>query len=129
MSIFLGLVTLAAVAALLANDVFPALFPAGSHDLLAAFSLGMVAVAYLIYQAALRPGRAEFAKAALLAAAFLFWAANQIWTNPRQAILLNDAAVALFILDVFLVIVGWPRASANASFAEAAARSYEEERL
>jgi hypothetical protein len=112
------MVTLAGVGALFVWDAFPRLFPAASHEFLAAFSLAMIAVAYLVYQVAHRPTRAEFAKAAMLAVAFLFWAANQFWPNSRQATLFNDIAIALFVLDVFLVMAGWPAASPDESFAE-----------
>jgi hypothetical protein len=47
-------------------------------------------------------------KAALLAAAFGAWSANQLWPTIPQATALNDLAIALFVLDVFLVILGWP---------------------
>jgi hypothetical protein len=32
--------------------------------------------------------------------------------------LFNDVAIALFVLDVFLVIIGWPMTSPDESFAE-----------
>jgi hypothetical protein len=115
----LGAVTLAGVGVLFAWDIFPGAFPARSHDFLAAFSLTAIAVAYMVYQMAHRPARMELAKAVMLAAAFLFWAANQLWPDLPQAILFNDVAIGLFVLDVFLVIVGWPPASADGSFAEA----------
>jgi hypothetical protein len=54
----------------------------------------------------------------MLAAAFLCWAANQLWPDRREATLLNDIAIALFVLDVFLVMAGWPAASPDESFAE-----------
>ncbi len=118
LSVLLGAVTLAGVALLLGWDAFPGLFPAGSHAILAAFSLAMIALAYLVYQIGLRPAAPEFLKAIMLAVAFLFWAANQFWPNSPQATLFNDIAIALFVLDVFLVIVGWPRTSRDISFAE-----------
>jgi hypothetical protein len=116
--LILGAVTLADVGVLLVWDVFPQLFPARSHDVLAAFSLAMIAVAYLAYQIAHRPARMELLKAIMLATAFLFWAANQLWSSLPQATLFNDIAIALFVLDVFLVMAGWPAASADGSFAE-----------
>jgi hypothetical protein len=116
--VILGVVTLVSVAALLTRDISPRSFPAQAHDLLAAFPLGMIALAYVIYQMFHRPPLAEFVKAILLAAAFLFWAANQFWPTLPQATLFNDIAIALFVLDVFLVIVGWPSASPDESFAE-----------
>jgi hypothetical protein len=78
----------------------------------------MIAFAYLVYQSARRPAPLEFVKAILLAAAFLFWAANQFWPDARGATLFNDIAIALFVIDVFLVIIGWPAASPDESFGE-----------
>jgi uncharacterized membrane protein len=83
----------------------------------------MIAFAYIVYQFVRWPARMEFVKAIMLAAAFLFWSANQLWPNLRQATLFNDIAIALFVLDVFLVIVGWPATSPDESFAETFAGS------
>ena len=116
--VVVGVVALAGVAVLLVQDALPALFPAGSHGSLAAFALAMIALAYLIYELAHRPAPLELVKAILLAAAFLFWAANQFWPNLPRAALFNDVAIALFVFDVFLVIVGWPAAAADSSLAE-----------
>jgi hypothetical protein len=104
----LGIITLAAVVLLFAEDARPRLFPAQSHELLAAFSLAMITCAYVVFQLAHRRPLPELFKTILLAAAFLFWAANQLWPNLPQASLFNDIAIGLFVLDVFLVIVGWP---------------------
>jgi hypothetical protein len=114
----LGVVTPISVGVLLAWEVNPKFFPARAHDFLAAFPLAMIAIAYLLYQSAHRPTVKEFVKAIMLAVAFLFWAANQLWPDLRQAILLNDIAIALFVLDVFLVMIGWPTTSPDESFAE-----------
>jgi hypothetical protein len=108
--VFLGALTLVDVLVLFVWDAFPGLFPVRSHDFLA--------VAYLIYQIAHRPPWKEMAKAVMLAAAFLFWAANQLWPALPQATLFNDIAIGLFVLDVFLVMVGWPPSSPDESFAE-----------
>lgn len=114
----LGVVSLAGVVFLLVWDVKPTLFPARAHDSLAALPLTLIAVAYLLYQVVRRPAPAEMVKAILLAAAFLLWAANQFWPNLRQATLFNDLAIALFVLDVFLVMAGWPSTQPDESFAE-----------
>ncbi len=114
----LGVAALAGVGVLLAWDAYPLLFPARAHDFLAAFPLALIALAYLAYQAAHRPALMEVVKAVLLASAFLFWAANQLWPNLREATLFNDIAIALFVLDVFLVLIGWPKTSPDESFAE-----------
>jgi hypothetical protein len=116
--VLLGVITLAGVAALVAWDISPRLFPPQAHDYLAAFPLAMIALAYLVYQWAHRPPFAEFLKASLLALAFLLWAANQYWPALHQATLFNDIAIALFVLDVFLVMIGWPPESPDESFAE-----------
>jgi hypothetical protein len=116
--VILGVITLAGIGVLLAWDSWPRLFPANAHDLLAAFPLAMITIAYLVYQSAHRPPRLEVVKAILLAVAFIFWAANQFWPSLPQATLFNDIAIALFVLDVFLVMIGWPSTSPDESFAE-----------
>jgi len=117
--LILGVITLAGVVVLLVWDAFPARFPTNAHDILGAFPLFMIAVAYLSYQVVHRPAPKELLKAVLLAIAFVFWAANQLWPELRYATLFNDIAIALFVLDVLLVIVGWPPTSPDESFAEA----------
>lgn len=102
----LGIITLAGVGLLLLWDIFSNSFPARSHDFLAAFPLAMIAVVWLIHEGLRRPARSEIFRAVLLACAFLFWAANQLWPTLRQATLFNDIAIALFVFDVFLAIVG-----------------------
>lgn len=126
LSVILGVVALASVGVLLAWDAFPRLFPAKSHDFLGAFPLAMIAFAYIAYQGAHRPALGELVKAILLAVAFLFWSANQLWPDLRQATLFNDVAIALFVLDVFLVMVGWPATSPDESFAETYASLHRE---
>jgi len=116
--VVLGTLTLLSVGVLLAWDLFPGRFPAKAHDVLGAVPLAMIAIAYLVYQSAHRPPFRESVKATLLAAAFLFWAANQLWPDSTLATAWNDIAIALFVLDVFLVMIGWPTTSPDESFAE-----------
>ena len=116
--VILGIVALADVAMLLVWDAFPQWFPTRSHDFLCAFSLATIAVAYLVYQVIHRPPGRELIKAVLLAVAFLFWAANQFWPTSPQATLYDDIAIALFVFDVFLVMIGWPPTSPDSSFGE-----------
>lgn len=125
--VLLGVVTLAGVVILFVWDLFPRMFPARAHDVLAAFPLAMIAIAYLVYQGAHRPARLEVVKAVLLAIAFLFWAANQFWPDLPQATLFNDIAIGLFVLDVFLVMIGWPGTSPDESFAESFSVSSKED--
>ncbi len=113
LSLILGIITLAVVVLLFVVDAAPRLLPAGSHDVLAAFSLATIAFSYLVFQWTRRRALAEMVKTILLAAAFVFWAANQIWSNLPQASLYNDIAIGLFVLDIFFVIVGWPAGSSG----------------
>ena len=119
LSVFLGSLTLLAAGIVLLADALPWLLPSKAHDIFAATSLALIAVAYLIYQAAHRPPWREWIKAIMLAFAFFLWAANQVWPNPHEAAIFNDLAIALFVLDVFLVMVGWPPSSPDESFGEA----------
>jgi hypothetical protein len=92
----LGVVLMVAVGALLARDAFPAAFPADVQRLLAALPLVLVALSYLAYQGLRQPGPRELLKAVLLAAAFIFWAANQLMPQSLAATLFNDIAIVLF---------------------------------
>ena len=117
----LSLITLASVLVLLVWDALPRIFPNRAHDVLGALPLVLIALAYLSYQAIRRPGAQELLKAVLLSIAFLFWAGNQFWPDKPYATLLNDIAIGLFVLDVLLVIIGWPASSPDESFAECCA--------
>jgi hypothetical protein len=101
--VILCIVTLVSVGVLLLSD-----FLARAHDFLAAFPLALIACTCLAYEAVRRPARSELVKAILLACAFLFWAANQFWPALPQATLFNDIAIALFVFDVFLAMIGRP---------------------
>jgi hypothetical protein len=104
----LGQMALISVALLFLWDGFPKIFPARAHNVLGALPLALTASACIVYRALRRPSAAELVKAILLAAAFLLWAANQFWPDATPATLFNDLAIGLFVLDVFLVVVGWP---------------------
>jgi hypothetical protein len=106
--VILCVVTLISVGVLLVWDLVPGLFPAKAHDLLAALPLAMIACVCLVYEAVRRPSRSELVKAILLACAFLFWAANQLWPTLPYATLFNDLAIALFVFDVFLAMTSRP---------------------
>jgi hypothetical protein len=103
--IALGVLTLASVGLLLTWDIVPSLFPPRAHDVLGALPLALIAVAYLAYQAVHKLRRNDLWKALLLTLAFLFWAANQLWPDLPAATVFNDVAIALFVLDVFWVLV------------------------
>jgi hypothetical protein len=119
----LGVLALVSVLVLLGWDFYPALFPSKAHDVLGALPLAVIALAYLAHQAVLRPGRGDLVRAVLLAVAFLFWAANQLWPDLHQATLFNDVAIAFFVLDVFLTMIGWPASSKASATPAGPARS------
>ncbi len=123
--VIIGAITLAAVVVLLAWDALPEIFPARAHDVLGALPLVLIALAYLAYQVVHRPAPLECVKAIMLAVAFLFWAANQLWPAIPLATLFNDIAIALFVLDVFLVIIGWPASVPDESFGETSSNQSE----
>jgi hypothetical protein len=104
----LGVLTLISVGVLLVSDMSPRLVPAQGHDFLAALPLVSIALACVAHQAVRRAPRTEWAKTAILALAFLFWAANQLCHDHWLAMVFNDIAIAAFVLDMFLVIIGWP---------------------
>ena len=106
--VVLCVVTLVSVGVLLPWDILPGIFPARAHDFLPAIPLAMIAGVCLVYVAVRRPSRSEVVKAILLACAFLFWVANQLWPNLRQATLFNNIAIALFVFDVYLAMIGRP---------------------
>jgi hypothetical protein len=108
--IAVALVTVATLAPLLVWDASPRLFPERAHDALAATPLALIGVACLLHVLVRGPSFPELVKSGALAAAFFFWAANQLWPDHPQATLFNDIAVALFVVDVLLAIAGWPRA-------------------
>ncbi len=104
LAVAIGWLTLAGVVLLLGWDLWPARFPPHSHDALSALPLALIAVAWCAHRLGERPTAAGLARTALLAAAFLFWSANQLWPESPRATLFNDLAVALFVLDLWLVM-------------------------
>ena len=122
-AITIGLITVISSGILLVWDAQPGAFPPRTHDYLASFALAFIAVAWMCWQAARRVRMSEGLKTILLALAFLFWAANQLWPNIRQATLFNDIAVALFVLDIFLVMIGWPASPVEEARFDASSRS------
>ncbi len=114
----LSLIALGSILVLLVWDAIPVSFPVSAHKVLGALGLALIALAYLAYQTIRRPDSKEYFKAILLSIAFFLWAANQLWPDKPFATILNDVAIGLFVLDVFLVIIGWPASSPDESFAE-----------
>jgi hypothetical protein len=106
--LLLAAITFASLFALLVWDVRPELFPQNAHALLGAFPLAMIAIAWLAHHAAQGGSLRDWLKAALLAAAFLFWSANQYLGNTHASTVCNDIAIALFVLDLLWIIAAPP---------------------
>jgi hypothetical protein len=110
-SLALVALTFASAAALVAWDLAAGCFPPRSHEVLGALPLALVAAAYLVHVGARRASGHDLVQALLLAAAFLFWAANQYWPAATHATLWNDLAVVLFVLDVLVTVARSPVAN------------------
>jgi len=101
----LGLVyvSLASAAVLLALDAAPRSLQNSARPVASATPLVAIAAAFLAAQIVLRPAPGELVKRVLLSIAFLLWGANALFSQYPWAALLNDAAVALFVLDLALI--------------------------
>src|SRR5580692_4742976 len=106
-----GVVALVGVGVLLTSDAMPQRFTAETRDFLAALPLVLIAVTHVVYRAVWRGPPVEWAKTTMLAFAFLFWAANLFSSDGRLARLFNDIAIAGFVLDAFVNIIGFPPGS------------------
>ncbi len=67
--------------------------------------LALIALAAIVHRLERPWTWDELGRTLLLAAAFLCWSANQFWPSFARATLLNDLAVALFVIDVWWTIV------------------------
>ena len=101
----LGAAAMLGVLVLVAWDLSPGMFPPRAHDTLAAGPLVVIAMACIVHEVSRRGAPWVLARAVVVALAFLFWAANQLWPDSPNATLYNDVAIAGFVLDVFLVFV------------------------
>jgi hypothetical protein len=98
----LAITAVAATASLLLVDIAPVRLSEQGHAEVSALPLALVAVAYLAHQPLRRPTLLAVVQAALLASAFLLWAAYQL--DPTLPVTVNHLAITLFILDLALVI-------------------------
>lgn len=104
----IALLTVLTLVPLLIWDAAQDEFPDRAHALLAAIPLASIALACLLHALLRRSALPDSLKSCALAAAFVFWAANQLWPDHPQATLFNDIAIALFVVDAFLAIAGSP---------------------
>jgi hypothetical protein len=73
----------------------------GRHGWLSSLPLALAGVAYAILQIQLKPSRPTLLKRLLLAAAFIFWAIDQLLYAGRMATLIGDAVISAYVLDLF----------------------------
>lgn len=93
----------AASAVLLGLDATPRFLQGGAHRIVSAAPLFAIAAVFLAAQIVLRPTPGELARRVLLSIAFLLWGGDALFSQYAWAAVANDAAVALFVLDLALV--------------------------
>jgi hypothetical protein len=74
--------------------------PARFHALLSSLPLALAGVAYVILQVRLKPARNALLRRLLLAAAFLFWALDQLLPPGRLAVFIGDLVISAYVLDL-----------------------------
>jgi hypothetical protein len=106
-----GLVVLALIGSvvLLVLDAWTGFREGDARRVVSAFPLVAIALACLVYHATWTRARHDLLKRGLLSAAFLFWAANQLFPSTGWAPVANDTAIGLFVLDLALVLWGEAR--------------------
>ena len=77
------------------------LVPAAMHTWLSALPLALAGTAFALLQLRLKPDRATLLKRLLLAAAFVFWAVDQMLPAGRLATFIGDAVIAAYVVDLF----------------------------
>jgi hypothetical protein len=99
-------VALASSVLLLGLDVSDGFRESDARRVISALPLIAIALACLAFHATWTPEPVDLLKRVLLSAAFLFWAANQLFPTEGWAPIANDAAIALFVLDLALILWG-----------------------
>jgi hypothetical protein len=101
-----GLLAQAALvcSALLLFSNLPFTSARGGNAWLSSLPLALVGIAFAVLQIRLRPALRTLLKRLLLAAAFIFWAIDQILPPGRLATLIGDAVISAYVLDLFWMI-------------------------
>ena len=103
-TVALTVIALVGGALVLGLDLWPGFLSSRAHRLVSATPLLAVAIGYLVLQIHLRPRPHELLKRALLSLAFIFWSASQLAPAAGWAPVADDLAIALFVLDLGLII-------------------------
>ena len=104
-NLFVGCALLTSLV-LLVLDAWTGFRESDARRIVSAAPLIAIAFACLSYHATWRPAPADLLKRVLLSAAFLVWAANQLFPDEGWAPVANDVAIALFVLDLALILLG-----------------------
>src|SRR5579864_4973304 len=102
-TVFLLALALASSVLLLALDTTQGFRQGDTRKVVSALPLIAIALACLAFHATWTPEPLDLLKRLLLSAAFLFWAANQLFPSEGWAPVANDIAIALFVLDLALI--------------------------
>jgi hypothetical protein len=97
-------VALAGSLLLLGLDVSPGFREGNARRVVSAMPLIAIALACLAFHATWTPEPLDLLKRVLLSAAFLFWAATQLFPRAGWTAVANDMAIALFVLDLALIL-------------------------
>ena len=100
----LAVLAIASCAALLLVDGVPQVRSRLSHAPVSAAPLLLIGLAYLALQPLVRPGPLELLKRVLLGTAFILWGIDQLLPSGRLATVLGDVVIALYVLDLGLII-------------------------
>ncbi len=106
-SYVLAILALAAGIALLLDGAKPGTLLRMPAAAISAAPLLLVGTAFLIMQPVIRPRFVEFLKNALLAATFLLWGAIQMMPRNAASLQLGNVVIALYVVDLAWVILGW----------------------
>jgi hypothetical protein len=89
---------------LLILDVSQGFRESDARRVVSALPLIAIALACLAFHATWTPEPFDLLKRVLLSSAFLFWAAAQLFPREGWTPVANDAAIALFVLDLALIL-------------------------
>jgi hypothetical protein len=105
-TVLLLALALASSVVLLSLDVSQGFRESEARRVVSALPLVAIALACLAFHATWTPEPLDLLKRVLLSAAFLFWAANQLFPTEGWAPVANDTAIGLFVLDLALILWG-----------------------
>jgi hypothetical protein len=103
-TILLLLLALLSSVVLLILDISEGFRTGDARRVVSALPLIAIALACLAFHATWTPEPLDLVKRVLLSAAFLFWAATQLFPTAGWAPIANDLAIGLFVLDLALIL-------------------------